>query len=205
MSDRPDITDLHADFTDALFKAVVAQGPAYRKSALVRDFVSRGASRATVYRWHDAWLATGAGREALERHAGTFGKPPPTLEEKIETVKGELAPLGVDERGTIGIGPVLDQMHAVTAAAAQVLAYARSKEGDVRNPRLMLQAADGMRKSIETLLKLQDTLMSLYQVEALNEAIFEVLRRHDPRLVQEVLREFRQVHQKFQLGRAPQR
>ena len=98
-----------------------------------------------------------------------------------------------DIAGAGGTLAVIEKLQACIRAAEQVMAYARTEDGRVRNVKALLAASQHLRRSLETAIKVQQTMMELAEVEKFHQAIFDVLREETPELVERVVRRLHQL------------
>ena len=75
--------------------------------------------------------------------------------------------------------------------------FSKTKEGEVRNPKLLLAALREARHCLETAGKLQEAMMQVAHIERFHAAIFDCLRAESPLLVERVLASMRQMNQKW--------
>ena len=78
--------------------------------------------------------------------------------------------------------------------AQQILAYARTPDGAVRNAKLILMGSNHMRQTIETVARIQDTLLQMAQVKRFHQAIFDMLRQESPAFAERVVVRLRQLN-----------
>jgi len=157
------------------------------RKAVVDPFLDRGVSQATLYRWVAACLNTGdPTRRALakirEARAAKPAREPipvedieaalPHAEAALEAVTG--APKG---NATIAI---IDKLEECLRAAEQVMAYARTKEGDVRNAKLLLTATEAQRRGLETALRISTELRELQATDQFHAAVIAEFKKLAP-------------------------
>lgn len=139
---------------------------AFRPDALVKRYMAKGGGKATLYRWAKAVLASGRAEAHVELiaaqataaraevnpepAAGTAGA---AADATKAVIVGQHA---VMRTGGAGSMALLDKLHDCIRTAEEVLAYSKTAEGKVRNSKLMLQAAETLRRSIETGAKIAD-------------------------------------------------
>ncbi|MBV9250327.1 MAG: hypothetical protein JO227_13915 [Acetobacteraceae bacterium] len=192
--------------------AVVAEaeriGPdGFDKAAVVKKFLGRGVSRATLYRWVDAVLATGKPGAAVVQKVKAAAKEraartsDPAEDAAAEAVEKLPAVVKVEDiTGTHGPIPVIEKLGQCVRIAEKLIKHAETPEGGVRNAKLLLTASEHLRRTLETTVRLHEAIMDTVQVERFHEAVFNVLRRKDPMLVEEVLAELRALNAQWGLG-----
>lgn len=165
----------------------------FARDTVVKQFLGRGAGRSTLYRWVAELLASGRPGQRLaskvreaaaERAART---PDPAAEVAAEVAAKLPAPVRVDEVVGTGPIPVIDHLRKCTKAADDVIAYARTTEGRVRNAKLLLTASEHMRRTIETAARLYEAMRSVNQVDAFHAAIIEEIARESPEVAGRIL------------------
>jgi hypothetical protein len=92
-----------------------------------------------------------------------------------------------------GVLSAIEKLHACIRTAEQVIAYARTADGGVRNAKVLLAANDHLRRNIETWVKIQQAVMQLAQLERFHEAVFDVLREESPELAERVVMRLQQL------------
>jgi hypothetical protein len=76
--------------------------------------------------------------------------------------------------------PVMEKLHKCLAAAEDVMARSRDAAGAVRNSKMLLQAAEQLRRSLDTAVKLQEAISDGLQIEQFHAAIMEEIAKIDP-------------------------
>ncbi len=198
--------ELHASFDAAVIAAVTRWGPAFDKTPIIKDFVGRGVNQATAYRWFESLMKSGrpglvlADSIAADAEARAARVPEPAVEAAHEVVAIIPAVPRVETMISIGAGPVIDELGKCIKAAHDLMAHARHGDGKPKNAKLLLSASEHLRRSTETMIRLQEMMASVIQVEAFHRAVFDVLREQDPKLVEGVLRRLRQLNEQWRMG-----
>jgi hypothetical protein len=196
---------LRAAVEAAVLVEITRSGPeGFSRADLVKRFIDRGASRATLFSWVGAVLASDKPARAIEKRVATAAKrrarkePDPGAAAARDVV-AELPPI-------VSLGPALTpdapdsaipfmrRLQECFAAADQLLKHARTAEGDVRNARLIVVASEHARKTLETAARIQAGLLELGQTEKFHQAVFDVLKEVDPTVAEKVLIRLRQVN-----------
>lgn len=197
----PEGISLRDEFRSAVMAAARRGGwKRLDRAALVAQFEGR-VSRATAYRWLAALegasikrtvpellkdarsedLATVIGvaaeiKEAAKQvmpaaTAPPLARPLPALDQTVATI----VPV-----------PVMSLLDQCIQAGKDVIAKSRGADGDVRNARLLLRAAENLRRSVETAAKLQEMMVAEMQVERFHDIIFEEISRIDPAVARRI-------------------
>lgn len=201
-----DRTQVRADFERAVLQALEREGPEFDRSAVVKAFTDR-ASQASLYRWLDGVIKSGkAGvhlAKVVKKAADKRAKraPDPAADAAREVVE-VLPPIPrpdnvVNSGGVVGI---YDELKTCIAVAKELMDHARTPEGKPKNAKLLLAASEHLRRSTDTMVRLQEAMMQLVQVERFHQAVFDVLREEDPVLVERVLLRMRQINNQFGVG-----
>jgi len=101
----------------------------------------------------------------LARQAMPYALPLPSL--------GEIAAAVVPV-------PVMELVKKCVQAADDTMAKSRGADGDIRNTRLILRAAETLRRSLETPVKLQEAIEDGAEVEQFHRTILEEIAAIDP-------------------------
>jgi hypothetical protein len=132
--------------------------------------MGRGASRTTLYRWASGLEASGKPDQHVVRKvaaAADVGARLPAL-------------VKVDDVVSAGAIPVMDRLNQCVAAAGQVIAFARTPEGAVRNSKLLLSASEHLRRCLETAARVTETMMRAERVERFHATIIEEIGKEAP-------------------------
>lgn len=168
--------------------------------SLVSRYVAKGVTRRTVFRWIAAAKKSPATGEALviearrrrsARRALAKGDGPteeiaallppvPTLADAEEMAAAE--PGAPVERGQPGQRmTVMERLEFCLGNAEQVIRFAKTTDGEVRNAKLLLAASEHLRRSLETAAKLHQAMMEYSKAERFQDAILEEIGRGVPR------------------------
>lgn len=199
--------ELRAEVVAAVLAELERVGPdGLDKAAIVRRFAGR-ASRATLYRYVDAPLKSGAaarhlaGKVAASASARAARTPDPAADAAREAGGLARAPVPVltgpapapegvaaAASGPAGIGiPVVEKLLECLRTAEQVTAYARAPDGKVKNARLLLRGNEQIRRTLETCVRLQQAMTELAQVERFHAAVIEEIAKESPELAERVV------------------
>ena len=96
----------------------------------------------------------------------------------------DVVPVGVAGRSL----PILQHLQQTIEDVLRVRSVAYHADGRVRNSRMVLKAAEEMRKSLETVVKLQAAMNDAAALERFHGAILDVIRQEDPAIAQRVMR-----------------
>jgi hypothetical protein len=174
------------------------------KGALVKRFLDRGTSRATLYRWVDAALASGQVAKRIKTKAKAAAKrraktdPEPAAAAARDAVALIPAPIKISEDLAPGAPqsaiPFIQRLQECLATADQLLKHARTPEGGVRNSRVLLAASEHVGRTLERAARIQDSLTQAAQVENFHRAIFAALKEESPQFAEKVLIRLRQLN-----------
>ena len=185
----------------------------FDKAGVVREFMGRGISRATLYRWVDAAMVTGkssrplvsrikagARARAMRDVIRDSGKNATDSREAAEGIMAEM-PLVASVADIVASGggaiSVIEKLRALLEDTERVIAYAKTEDGKVRNPKLLLTALRESRQCLETAAKMQEAMMQVEHIERFHTAVYDVLRAESPSLVERVLNRMRQLSSKW--------
>ena len=177
----------------AVLEAVKAAGPAGKinRAAIVRLFTDRGISRSQCFAWIAASLEdhdAGAPRLADASVASPPPAPPTDAAAEAEAVAGTVVPADVVPGAAGRSLPILEHLQRTIEDVLRVRSVAYHADGRVRNSRMVLKAAEEMRKSLETVVKLQAAMNDAAALERFHGAILDVIRQESPDLAQRVMR-----------------
>jgi hypothetical protein len=155
------------------------------RAALVAEFKGR-AGRSTLYRWlseiDGAPLDRTVGEMIQDARAGCRAG--------VESVAGEvkaralvpipMAPSIGDCFAAVTPAHIIENLHRLLSASTDVMARSRDSAGAVRNGKMLLQAAEQMRRSLETAVKLQEAISDGLRVEAFHRTLLDEVAKLDP-------------------------
>ncbi len=191
MADSKQNPDLKAEVEAAMMEEMARLGVEFRQARIWERFKDRGAGRSTVYRWMELMLRKGApGAAAAREIEGISGELADT-EGSIRAVADALPrTVRMDQivvpRAADGSASVLTRLNDCIVAAEQCMAKARDEEGKPKNSRLLLSAADNLRRCLETGAKLADTLRQISQVDRFHEALIEEVAKESPECAERI-------------------
>lgn len=172
------------------------------KAALVKAWGGRGASRATLYRWLEALMKSGAPGRAIVDQIRTAAAARKEVaadasfsaaKEAALAIESIPAPRVADITG-FGVVAFAEKLQEIISNCDFLLKYARGDEEDKpRNAKLFMMANEGLRRSLETALKLQEELREASAVDRMIAAIMEELRKESPELAERVVRRLRML------------
>lgn len=172
---------LQAEVEAAVIAELKRVGPEeLNKAELARRFEGRGPSRATLYRWIDGPLKSGAAGQELVREvkaaAQERAKAPDPPKAAVQAAAPRLpAVVTVDDVASSGVIPVIERLTTCIGVADQVITYARNADGTVRSAKILLAASEHMRRSLETAAKLQQAIAATARVDEFHGAVLELL------------------------------
>ncbi len=185
---------------DAALEALPINAKLDRK-ALIQLFGERGVAKPTLYRWIDEHLRTGspgqrlgakvraAARKRAEKRLPKKAFRGTLKHAEIDRVAEHLPKLTtMDEIAGSGPIGVISHLNDVIATAKQVMVYARDADtGKPRAARLLLAAAEGLRRCLETANRIAAKMHQLQKIEDFHEIIMEEIRQESPDCARRIL------------------
>ena len=179
-------------------------GKALSRSGIVKRFAGR-ASRSMLYEWIATFIEETSAREkrvdpayrragvivinaekAVEDESTAMPADPAAVARELTAT---VVPAEAAQGGAAGRAlPILEHLHRTIEDVLRVRAVAFHADGRVRNSRMVLKAAEEMRRSLETVVKLQAAMNDQAALERFHAAIIEVIQQESPDLAQRVLR-----------------
>jgi hypothetical protein len=197
---------LRAELETAVLEELRRVGPtAFEKMTIARRFLGQ-ASQATLYRWVDAALAKAGSKLAGEVVAAAEARATRTAEPSLEAARQAVTttlpwvPRVEDTAGFGGTVPAIEQLGECIRAAQQVMAYARHADGNVRSAKILLTATEVLRRSLDTAVKLQQTIVDVSQIERFHAAVVEAIREESPTTAERLLVRLQQLNTRWGLG-----
>jgi hypothetical protein len=186
-SDSPEhLSNLKAEVYKAAIAAARITGwAALDRPALVAAFKGQ-VPRSTMYRWLSEIDGAPLDRTTAEmiRDARAGGRP------QAESVAGEVQARAAAifpkmpslEECVAAVTPahVIDKLHKCLTAAEDVMDRSRDSAGAVRNSKMLLLAAEQLRRSLDTAVKLQEAISDGLQIEQFHATIMEEIAKIDP-------------------------
>ena len=155
------------------------------RPSLVAAFRGR-VGRSTMYRWIDALLDTPLDRATAEiirdARQGSPAQVQSVAREIQERAAGMFPVLPtIEETAAVVIPvPVVEKLNMCLAAAQDVMSRSRDTAGAVRNSKMLLAASEHLRRSLETVVKLQEAISDGLQIEQFHATIMEEIAKIDP-------------------------
>jgi hypothetical protein len=188
---------LRREVEEALLSELDRVGPeALNRARVLRRFEGRGACRASLFRWARDLFASGRAAAHIEHLVKRAGEERASRNEDPAIDAGQAAlaavlPRAVSPDDVVGLSAGIDAIGHVRRCiqtALDVAEHARGPDGRVRNPRLLLQATDSLRRCLETATRLQQALRDLQSVEAFHQGIIEEIAKESPEVVERIIR-----------------
>lgn len=175
------MTTLREEVEAAVIAELARVGPDLNKADLAKRFADRGASRATLYRWIDGPLKSGAAGQHLAREvkaaAAARAELPDPPAAAAEAARPSLpAVVRMEDVASQGTIPVIAKLVGCIGIAEQLIKHAKTPEGEVRSAKLLLAASEHMRRNLETAVKLQQAIAGTAKVEEFHNAVLELVR-----------------------------
>jgi hypothetical protein len=186
-------------------------------AGITRRFVAKGASRARVQAWiTEAKREAAAGPSATDRasvaaataveeaeireatmdqaaaRAAMLDRLPPRAE--LDAIEDSISATSMLPASTEAI---LDRLQRTMDTCSLVLAHAHTPEGKLRNPRMALQAADTLRRCLETALKLYDKLDAIRIVERFMKEMLDEIRPLSPETAKAIVHRLQKVQRRW--------
>lgn len=197
MKTEPD-QDLKGQLEEALAKAFSASGvEKFSKSDLVRRFLNKGVSQATIYRWIDTSIASGkpgqaavrAVKKAAAKRIGKPGRKSRARPLSLEEMKDRLpAMVRLDEVSSTPTVKLIEELGIVVVDLKALVAHAKTSDGKPRNARLLLMASDRIRACLETAMRIYQAMRDMDQVDRLHDTILEEVGHEAPAVKERILR-----------------
>ncbi len=174
--------------------AEAAGGLDFHRAPVIERVMARGAGRTFAYKVVAEVMDSGEVERELESRrgdmaalaAGARGEAPAA---ELVHVTRQPAPTGTSVAARIGAGvAVFAKLENIVADIERVRAVAFHDDGRIKNSRMVLKAAEEMRRSLETVVKLQQVMNDIAGLERFHAAIIDVIREESPELAQRVLR-----------------
>jgi hypothetical protein len=188
------MAELRAQVEATCLDALATVGPdRLDRAAIVRGFAGHAASDRTLFRWIAGFIDSGRAGQALARRvegaaAARAARTSDPVAEVAHEV-GELLPKSVTPDKIVGAGPisVMEYLQVAIGAASEVMKYARTPDGAVRNAKLLLTASDKLRQCMDTAVRVSQAMADLQQVQKFHASIIAELRLESPALAERVL------------------
>ncbi|MCB5944253.1 hypothetical protein [Acidocella sp. KAb 2-4] len=165
------------------------------RASLVARFIDR-APQSSIYRWIAEAKKQPLARtpkemltDARSGDAGTVGSVvreiqervvPPSAAARVPPPLPLALPLPTLDETAAAVVPVMALVCQCIQAGQDVIAKARGVDGEVRNARLLLQAAENLRRSLETAVKLQEAIQDGAEVDEFHRVVLAEVAKADP-------------------------
>lgn len=175
--------------------AEAAGGMDFPRTAVIERIMARSGGRTWAYDTIAALIEGGEVEAELERRrvemaalaSAARGEAEPPHD--LAPVTRHPAPTGTGIAARIGAGvAVFAKLENIVADIEVVRHAALHTDGRVKNSRMLLKAAEEMRRSLETVVRLQQAMNDIAGLERFHAAIIETVRAESPELAQRVLR-----------------
>ncbi|HFE38744.1 MAG TPA: hypothetical protein ENK06_10075 [Gammaproteobacteria bacterium] len=159
----------------------------------------------TFYRWvkqiDDSGIpAQKAIRKAKKRVARKAKKrgitDKPALVAEVATEVVEVLPAIPDASDIAGVS-LTDMSHKLGWCMSElenIIEFTKRKDGGIRNPKMQMQAIEGLRRTIDSTTRLMEMLWDIRRTEQFHRAIFNRLSERDPELVELILADLTQLN-----------
>lgn len=196
--------ELFAEFHDAVLAEIERIGPTgLERNKLIRRFLNRGVSRRTLYRWCADILASPTSLRQLETSvtaaAADHADGSDLAKQGHNQVRAMLLPAPPDfvaaataNRGNRRLS-FIGLIERCVEDAEDVLEYARTPEGDIRNARLVLAASRHLLQTVETAARVQSSLYDTEKMHRFNDQVIEAIMQESPECARKLLRRLEQL------------
>ncbi len=176
----------------ALLAHIAAHGDNFQRNCLVQEYMDRGVSQATIYRWIDAVLRRGrpspqrASKKVSE--AGHVPLPlPPAIVRALPRVPT------IEDAESMGVVPVVELLRGCFQTARDLVKHSTGLDGKVRNARAMLAASEHMRRAIETADTLNKTVGIQEEMDQFHRIVMEEISVEPPNVQERILNRIRNL------------
>ena len=195
---------------DEIFALLEKYGKNADFASLYRKY-SNDIPQSTFYRWvkktHDSGIparrAIKKARRRVKRKARDKGITDKSqLADTVSAEVVEVLPILPVSSDIVGIS-LLEagkKLNNCIIEMESVIAYAKKEDGSIRNVRLLLQGAEGLRRTIDSAAKLSEALWDVRRTEQFFTALFNQLRHRDPELIELVLSDLKQINKDWGLA-----
>ncbi len=193
------MTDLRDSVYQAARQAMADAGgdpAAVDRAAIVRKYVALGAKRTSVFRWIAlALMPPAAPRPDVKNlpEIPVVIMPPMPL---FKPGMGE-SPPGPSAFMGGSVVYVLEKLMLCIQAACDVMANSRHADGKVRIAKTLVGASEHLRRTLETAVKLHESLVSLQKMERFMDAILGELEAETPETAKRVIARLRALDAKW--------
>lgn len=183
---------LRAEVSAAVLAEVERIGPiSFRAEVVVKAFLSRGSSKATLYRWIDHVLQSGQVnahltakvKEASQARAKVTKAPARAAAAEIVTKLPAIARID-DIAGQGGTIAVITQLNECMDMARQIMKQARNDDGTIRQTKLALMASEHMRRCLDTGVKMAEAMRAISKIDDFHLAVVDAIAEESPELAE---------------------
>lgn len=161
-------------------EAVAAAPDGTPRGVIVKQFMDRGASRATLYVWIERAM-TGI---AMNKIKGTHAPP-------IETDKRVIRGLSGKTSGPIDFQSILRELVNDTQ---MLRAMAKDGDGKIKNPRLLLEAVDKAGRTLDRAARIGVLIRGHEELDVFLEALMEAIKAEGPQVWGRISNRMREVN-----------
>ncbi len=186
---------LRREVETALLSELEQVGPdALNRARVLRRFEGRGTCRASLFRWAQDLFDSGRAAAAIEQVVRRAGEEEALRSEDPAADAGRaitaMLPRPVTPDDIIGRGALdaIAYIRQCIQTALDVAEHARGPDGRPRNPRLLLQATDSLRKTLETATRLQHAMRDLQSIEEFHRHVLAEVAKESPDTVRRIVR-----------------
>ena len=196
--------ELRAEVQAEIARLLEKYGRNYNFGDLYRKYEGQ-ITQTTFYRWvkqiDDSGIpAQKAIRKAKKRVARKAKKrgitDKPALSTEVATEVVEVLPAIPDASDIAGVSltDMSRKLGWCMSELEKIIEFTKRKDGGIRNPKMQMQAIEGLRRTIDSTTRLMEMLWDIRRTEQFQQAIFNRLRERDPELVELILADLKRLN-----------
>ena len=195
---------LRAEVQAEIARLLEKYGRNYNFGDLYRKYEGR-ITQTTFYRWvkqiDDSGIpAQKAIRKAKKRVARKAKKrgitDKPALATEVATEVVEVLPAIPDASDIAGVSltDMSRKLGWCMSELEKIIEFTKRKDGGIRNPKMQMQAIEGLRKTVDSVTRLMDLIWDIRRSQQFHQTIFNRLRERDPELVELILADLKRLN-----------
>ncbi len=161
--------------------------------------------KSTFYRWVRSISASGvpaqkalrkAKKRVVRKAKKKNIKTKPELSLVVSQEVVEVLPMVPDASDIAGVSltEMSRKLSWCMSELERIIEYSKSKDGSIRNAKMMMQAIEGIRRTIDSTTRLMEMLWDIRRTEQFHTAIFNRLKARDPEFVELILADLKQIN-----------
>ena len=195
--------ELRAEVQTEIAHLLEKYGRNYNFGDLYRKYEGR-ITQTSFYRWvkqiDDSGIpAQKAIRKAKKRVARKAKKKniktKPALAAEVATEVVEVLPAIPDASDIAGVSltEMSRKLGWCMSELEKIIEFTKRKDGGIRNPKMQMQAIEGLRRTIDSTTRLMEMLWDIRRTEQFHRAIFNRLKERDPEFIELILTDLKQI------------